>query len=141
MEELASSRDRKPVYLNPNRALEMILYRHRQDLKIPDSDLVHCVIFLDEILKVPFGKAEEVLAEVCALMHYAPSVNASVTVFSTTLDPQFIESLKSKSQQNVTMHGLPTLQDFKKLFGSDVTKRMMAACLGGVGCSQSQLCS
>jgi len=121
-----------PRYLSPMKALKMIFYRHRQDLKIPDTELVHCIIFLDEILKVQFNNSKQVLSEVCALMHFAPSLDASVTVFSTTLDPEFLERLKSDSQRPVKLYPLRALQTPNALFEGDVTKQMMSVCLGGV---------
>ena len=127
----ADAKSKDLAYLKPNGALQMILHRHRMDLNIPPSEPVHCVIFLDEVLKVHFSKSSEVVSQFCALMHQAPSYNASVTVFSTTLDPDVLEQERAHSNRQVVLHSLPALQHPAKFFQTDV-QRMFAVAMGGV---------
>ena len=120
-----------PTYLRPEIALKMVFDRHRRDHNIADTDPVHVVLCLDELLKLPNGKANLVLGEACGLMAKAADMNGTLTVFATTLHPSLILKQHTESGRPVELISLPALQNTDKLFNTTF-ERMLSFVLGGV---------
>jgi hypothetical protein len=90
------------------------------------------IIFLDEILKA--RNPDESLHLVCEFMEIfsGSDLCKSVDVLSTTLDPEVIINLGTKSNRRASVAPLPAFRNIRKLFPDSDVAYHLAIRAGGV---------